>query len=120
MIPLPATAGNPAESQSRLLAHLKTSADRAPAPVGTTYSSEKPACFRPENARLLLASLLLMYTGEMHTFFQKDACFLHTSVAAKPSVANPLVICSPGRREAHCLDRGEPAGLLFSHPELLE
>jgi hypothetical protein len=120
MIPLPATAGNPAESQSRLLAHLKTSADRAPAPVGTTYSSEKPACFRPENARLLLASLLLMYTGEMHTFFQKDACFLHTSVAAKPSVANPLVICSPAEEKRTVSIEASPRGLLFSHPELLE
>ena len=61
-----------------------------------------------------------MYMGKMHTFFQKDACFLHTSVAAKPSVAKPLVICSPAEEKRAVTIECEPAGLLFSHPELLE
>jgi hypothetical protein len=61
-----------------------------------------------------------MYMDRMHTFFQKDASFLHTWVAAKPSVAKPLVICSPAAEKCTVSIESEPAGVLFSHPELLE
>lgn len=41
-----------------------------------------------------------MYTDKMHTFFQKDACFLHTSVATNiPQLSRSLSVRQEQRTE---------------------